>query len=111
MSEKFVQTVSSVNYNKGVFSLYFVGQNQSNMANGIMAESDTDLELKEVIHMPASGFMYMVSMVKNMLEDPRMNEELEKLIAAGFLPSPSDAPQESESSIEPAKKRVTRTKK
>ncbi|OXX35673.1 hypothetical protein B9J90_09885 [Vibrio sp. V09_P4A23P171] len=111
MSEKFGQTVSSVNYNKGVFSLYFVGQNQSNMANGIMAESDTDLELKEVIHMPASGFMYMVSMVKNMLEDPRMNEELEKLIAAGFLPSPSEAPQENESGIEPAKKRVTRTKK
>lgn len=26
MMEKFVQTVSSVNYNKGVFSLYFVGQ-------------------------------------------------------------------------------------
>ncbi|HFQ5052627.1 TPA: peptide chain release factor 1, partial [Vibrio vulnificus] len=25
MTEKFVQTVSSVNYNKGVFSLYFVG--------------------------------------------------------------------------------------
>ncbi len=53
----------------------------------------------------------MVSMVKNMLEDPRMNEELEKLIAAGFLPSPSEATQESESGIEPAKKRVTRTKK
>lgn len=28
MMEKFVQTVSSVNYNKGVFSLYFVGQDQ-----------------------------------------------------------------------------------
>ncbi|MEZ9729612.1 peptide chain release factor 1, partial [Vibrio splendidus] len=26
MTEKFVQTISSVNYNKGVFSLYFVGQ-------------------------------------------------------------------------------------
>ncbi len=34
MTEKFVQTVSSVNYNKGVFSLYFVGQDQKNMANG-----------------------------------------------------------------------------
>ncbi len=48
MTEKFVQTVSSVNYNKGVFSLYFVGQDQKNMANGVMAESDNDLELKQV---------------------------------------------------------------
>ncbi|MGR5146436.1 peptide chain release factor 1 [Photobacterium alginatilyticum] len=86
MTEKFVQTVSSVNYNKGVFSLYFVGQDQKNMASGVMAESDNDLELKQVVHMPASGFMYMVSMIKNMLEDPRMEAEFEKLIAAGFLP-------------------------
>ncbi|WP_192891722.1 protein RtxH [Vibrio bathopelagicus] len=87
MTEKFVQTVSSVNYNKGVFSLYFVGQDQKNMASGVMAENDGDLELKQVVHMPASGFMYMVSMVKNMLEDPRMSAEFDKLVAAGFLPS------------------------
>ncbi|EKO3562961.1 peptide chain release factor 1 [Vibrio fluvialis] len=85
MSEKYVQTVSSVNYNKGVFSLYFVGQEQSSMSNGVMAEKDSDLELKQVVHMPASGFMYMVSMIKNMLEDPRMISEFDKLVAAGFL--------------------------
>ena len=45
MTEKFVQTVSSVNYNKGVFSLYFVGQDQTKMSNGVMAENDNDLEL------------------------------------------------------------------
>ncbi|KMJ45358.1 peptide chain release factor 1 [Xenorhabdus khoisanae] len=88
MSEKFVQTISSVNYNKGVFSLYFVGQDPNRMANGILAESDQELQLKQTIHMPASGFMYMVSMVKNMLEDPRMEAEINKLIAAGFLPMP-----------------------
>ncbi|MFA0492211.1 peptide chain release factor 1, partial [Vibrio splendidus] len=54
---------------------------------GVMAENDGDLELKQVVHMPASGFMYMVSMVKNMLEDPRMSAEFDKLVAAGFLPS------------------------
>ncbi|SFN49763.1 peptide chain release factor 1 [Xenorhabdus japonica] len=88
MSEKFVQTISSVNYNKGVFSLYFVGQEPNRMANGALAENDQELQLKQVIHMPASGFMYMVSMVKSMLEDPRMEAELNKLIAAGFLPVP-----------------------
>ncbi|CDG17010.1 hypothetical protein [Xenorhabdus doucetiae] len=88
MSEKFVQTVSSVNYNKGVFSLYFVGQEPNRMASGMLAENDQELQLKQVIHMPASGFMYMVSMVKSMLEDPRMEAEISKLIAAGFLPVP-----------------------
>ncbi|PHM37722.1 peptide chain release factor 1 [Xenorhabdus innexi] len=90
MSEKFVQTISSVNYNKGVFSLYFVGQEPNKMANGVLAENDQELELKQVIHMPASGFMYMVSMVKNMLEDPRMEAEINKLITAGFLAVPSE---------------------
>lgn len=115
MMEKFVQTVSSVNYNKGVFSLYLVGQDQKNMAHGVMAESDNDLELKQVVHMPASGFMYMVSMIKNMLEDPRMEAEFNKLVAAGFLPagdatanSAEDAAAEEKTA---AKKRPAQVKK
>ncbi|MGJ0579596.1 peptide chain release factor 1 [Xenorhabdus bovienii] len=103
MSEKFVQTISSVNYNKGVFSLYFVGQESNRMANGILAENDQELQLKQVIHMPASGFMYMVSMVKSMLEDPRMEAEMNKLIAAGFLPVPEmsegEMPAEPETAV------------
>lgn len=57
------------------------------MAKGITAVNDEELELKQVIHMPASGFMYMVSMVKNMLEDPRMEQEIKNLINSGLLPS------------------------
>jgi hypothetical protein len=87
MTEQFVQTVSSVNYNKGIFSLYFVGQDPLKMAQGVMAESDNELALKQTIHMPAAGFMYMVSMIKNMLEDPRMAAEFDKLIAAGLIPA------------------------
>lgn len=37
--------------------------------------------------MPASGFMYMVSMVKNMLEDPRMQQEIENMMNANLLPT------------------------
>ncbi|WP_434525501.1 protein RtxH [Photorhabdus asymbiotica] len=118
MSEKFVQTISSVNYNKGIFSLYFVGQEPNRMANGIMAENDNELELKQVIHMPASGFMYMVSMVKNMLEDPRMAAEFDKLIAAGFLPTPQLPAEQPASAAEVtaeepanAKKRVAKNEK
>ena len=58
MTEQFVQTVSSVNYNKGIFSLYFVGQDPLKMAQGVMAESDNELALKQTVHMPAAGFMY-----------------------------------------------------
>ncbi|PHM39501.1 hypothetical protein Xmau_02849 [Xenorhabdus mauleonii] len=110
MSEKFVQTISSVNYNKGVFSLYFVGQDPNKMANGVLAENDQDLQLKQVVHMPASGFMYMVSMVKSMLEDPRMEAELNKLIAAGFLPAPeiNENGVDAEAQAAEPKKRATR---
>ncbi|CFW57624.1 Peptide chain release factor 1 [Yersinia enterocolitica] len=44
--EIYVQTTSLVNYNKGVFSLYFVSQNQQQMAKGIAAKNDSELELK-----------------------------------------------------------------
>ncbi|MEX0445785.1 peptide chain release factor 1 [Xenorhabdus sp. SGI246] len=114
MSEKFVQTISSVNYNKGVFSLYFVGQDPHQMANGVLAENDKELALKQVIHMPVSGFMYMVSMVKSMLEDPRMEAEINKLIAAGFLPMPemneNAAPVEAEQSVKPAARNTKKSK-
>ncbi|MEM0553460.1 MULTISPECIES: peptide chain release factor 1 [Aeromonas] len=89
MIEQFVQTVSSVNYNKGIFSLYFVGQDPLKMSQGVMAESDNELVLKQTIHMPFAGFMYMVSMVKTMLEDPRMVSEFDKLIDAGLIPTAS----------------------
>ncbi|CED61952.1 Peptide chain release factor 1 [Moritella viscosa] len=114
MTENFVQTVSSVNYNKGIFSLYFVGQNQQSMSNGVMAENDADLELKQVVHMPAIGFMYMVSMVKNMLEDPRMAAEFDKLVAAGFLPTDpalEESGEESEIVSAASKKKTARSKK
>ncbi|MDA5544131.1 peptide chain release factor 1 [Yersinia rochesterensis] len=88
--EIYVQTTSLVNYNKGVFSLYFVSQNQQQMAKGMAAKNDSELELKQVVHMPASGFMYMVSMVKNMLEDPRMQQEIDNMINANLLPLSGD---------------------
>ncbi|WP_432330400.1 peptide chain release factor 1 [Yersinia enterocolitica] len=59
-------------------------------AKGIAAKNDSELELKQVVHMPASGFMYMVSMVKNMLEDPRMQQEIDNMINANLLPLSGD---------------------
>lgn len=84
---KFVQAISSVNYNNGIFSLYFVGQDPHKIAQGIMPETDEALALKQVTHIPASGFIYMASTIKNRLEDPRINIEFEKLITAGLFPA------------------------
>ena len=39
-----------------------------------------------MIHIPASGFIYMASIIKIMLENPCINKEFEKLIAADLLP-------------------------
>ena len=39
-----------------------------------------------MIHIPASGFIYMASIIKSMLENPCINKEFEKLIAADLLP-------------------------
>ena len=39
-----------------------------------------------MIHIPDSGFIYMASIIKSMLENPCINKEFEKLIAADLLP-------------------------
>ncbi|HAU5560196.1 hypothetical protein GWI82_07765 [Proteus sp. G4445] len=39
-----------------------------------------------MILIPASGFIYMASIIKSMLENPCINKEFEKLIAADLLP-------------------------
>ncbi|MEN7431171.1 hypothetical protein VA599_10445 [Chromobacterium sp. TRC.1.1.SA] len=93
MSEKFVQTVSSVNYNNGVFSLHFVGQDQDKLMLGKIESGDEQLVLKQTIHLPAAGFMYMVSMIKNMLEDSRMEKEFERLITVGMIGA-ADEPEQ-----------------
>ncbi|KIA80536.1 hypothetical protein [Chromobacterium amazonense] len=85
MEEKFVQTVASVNYNRGVFSLHFVGHDHNKLAHGNEKEDVAQLVLKGVVHMPAAGFMYMVAIVKSMLEDPRMEEEIKKMISTGMI--------------------------
>lgn len=36
--------------------------------------------------MPISGFMYMVSVIKNLLDNEKMQEQIEKYIEAGLLP-------------------------
>ena len=38
-----------------------------------------------MIHIPASGFIYMSSRIKSMLKKPCINKEFEKLIAADIL--------------------------
>ncbi|MDX7987770.1 hypothetical protein FE392_10580 [Xenorhabdus sp. 12] len=66
MSEKFVQTVSSVNYyNNSDFSFCFSGQEYNQMINGIIAENDQELKN---IYMPAYDFMYVLPMAKGKLE-------------------------------------------
>ncbi|HHJ1288859.1 TPA: hypothetical protein ACWYFI_003640, partial [Proteus mirabilis] len=46
INEKFVQEISSINYNNSIFSLYFVGQDPHKIAQGIMPEKDEELALK-----------------------------------------------------------------
>lgn len=104
--QKYVETISGINVANGVVKIYFINEDEKNLANGIddsintssnqnssKSSNDNNNNTQKVfmkhdhtLIMPISGFMYMVSVIKNLLDNEKMQEQIEKYIEAGLLP-------------------------
>ena len=126
--QKFVETISGINVSNGVVKIYFINEDEENLANGLdnsiknnsnfnrnsfqnhdslksnfnkinqnnssnnpennSPNNNQKIFMKHdhTLIMPISGFMYMVSVIKNLLENSQMQEQIEKYIEAGLLP-------------------------
>ncbi len=126
--QKYVETISGINVSNGVVKIYFINEDEDNLANGIDNSIKNNLNFNKnsfqnhdslksnlnkvnqnnssnnpennfpnnnqkifmkhdhTLIMPISGFMYMVSVIKNLLENSQMQDQIQKYIEAGLLP-------------------------
>jgi hypothetical protein len=95
MEKKYVETISGINVANGIVKLYFINEDDQNKADGKEPqdpEADKKVLMKHdhTIIMPVSGFMYMASVMQNLLQNEEMQEQIKKYIEAGLLPKMND---------------------
>lgn len=86
MQDVYAETVSAINFNNGVVRMMLVDQDPA-----ALAENDSDPEslkprMKQQIIMPLPGFLYMLSVIKGLMDDPKMQQVIEKYSQLGLLP-------------------------
>ncbi|RED45755.1 peptide chain release factor 1 [Aestuariispira insulae] len=89
INETFVETLSAVNCANGVVRLFFVGQDLEKLASGEQDET-TPPEIRQCVTMPLPGFLYAVSVMRNFLEDEKLQALLQQYQDAGLLPPVED---------------------
>ncbi|TQV78634.1 hypothetical protein [Denitrobaculum tricleocarpae] len=81
----YVETVSSINFNNGVVRLFMVDQNPSELMEKDADPSKLTPRLKQQVIMPLPGFIYMLSVIRGLMEDPKMQGIVEKYVELGLL--------------------------
>ena len=88
MNTKFVDTISSINFNNGIIKLHFITQDDEEQA--LNTKKDTEnvapkVEYSHTVAMTLPGFIYMASIVKGLLEDPKMQKQIDQYVDLGIL--------------------------
>ncbi|MBS8260642.1 peptide chain release factor 1 [Roseibium polysiphoniae] len=91
MQDVYAETVSAINFNNGVVRMLLVDQDPQLLAKGEQVAADIEPRLKQQVIMPLPGFLYMLSVVKGLMEDPKMQGIIEKYAELGLLPSGFEA--------------------
>ncbi|WP_073014953.1 hypothetical protein [Roseibium suaedae] len=66
------------------------------MTKGAKPE-DMEARLKQQVLMPLPGFLYMLSVIKGLMDDPKMQEVINKYTELGLLPSQQQGASEEDS--------------
>ncbi len=97
MNDVYVDTVSAINFNNGVVKMLMVDQDPDTIAEQKPGQAPADVtpRIKQQVVMPLPGFLYMLSVIKGLMEDPKMVGIIEKYAELGLLPTdPNPAPVE-----------------
>lgn len=90
VQDVYAETVSAINFNNGVVRMFLVDQDPSALAEKNVDPSKITPRLKQQVIMPLPGFLYMVSIIRGLMEDPKMQEVVKKYVELGLLPKASD---------------------
>jgi hypothetical protein len=92
MNKILVDSLSSLNFNNGLVKMFFVSGDYSNVIAG--ESEEPKIVASDEVSMSLPGFMYLVSVVKNFLDDPKMKSQIEKYIELGLLPKAESSESE-----------------
>lgn len=90
MQDIYADTVSAIHFNNGVVRMMLVDQDPATLAQAGDGPTDVKPRLKQQVIMPLPGFLYMLSVVKGLMEDPKMQEAIRKYVELGLLPTDAD---------------------
>ncbi len=93
VSDIYAETVSSINFNNGVVRMFLVDQDPEALAEKDADPSKIPPRLKQQVIMPLPGFIYMLTVIRGLMEDPKMQEIVQKYVDLGLL---NKAPEEVE---------------
>ncbi|WP_138472987.1 peptide chain release factor 1 [Poseidonocella sp. HB161398] len=91
MQDIYVDTVTAINFSNGVVRMVMVDQDPAAIARPVPDEDAPRMREKQQVIMPLPGFLYMVSVIKGLVDDPKMQEIIARHVSAGLLPG-TDAP-------------------
>lgn len=92
MQDIYIETVSSIRFNNGVIKMLMVDQDPDTLSEDEADPANATPRLKQQVIMPLPGFLYMISVIQGLMEDPKMQAVVEKYVELGLLPEgPEDA--------------------
>ncbi len=88
MEEIYADTIIGINFNNGVVKLVLANQDLETIIKSDGSHNDEQINMKgnRIVNMPLSGFLYSVSVIENLLKDPKMVKVIESYQKAGILP-------------------------
>lgn len=91
--EIFAETLSVVNVRNGVVRMVLVDQPADDMMITEREEGQEPVvEAKAVVTMPVSGFLYMASIIQNLLADEQFGNSVRAMVDAGLVNAQIDEP-------------------
>ncbi|PWW03693.1 hypothetical protein DFR52_101379 [Hoeflea marina] len=95
MQDLYAETVSAINFNNGMVRLLLVDQDPAALAEKGADAGEVKPRLKQQLIMPLPGFLYMLSVIRGLMEEPKMQQIIEKYIELGLInrkPDDADGP-------------------
>ena len=99
MQDLYAETISAVNFSNGVVRMILVDQDPNALVADNAGATKSAPRLKQQIIMPLPGFLYMLTVIRGLIEDPKMQDVLKKYTELGLLP----AKPEDSSAAEPSR--------
>jgi len=91
MQDVYAETVSAINFHNGIVRMLLVDQDPAHLMKKDVRPEDVQPRMKQQILMPLPGFLYMVSVIKSLLEDEKMQDVLARYTELGLI-SPEKRP-------------------